>query len=80
MATPTPRVRVPAEAKAGDIIEIKTPISHDMESGLRKDSAGKPIPRKIIKSFTAKFNGKEFLSAEWYPAISANPIRGSSFA
>jgi sulfur-oxidizing protein SoxZ len=79
MATPTPRVRLPAEAKAGDIIEIKTLISHDMEGGLRKDASGAPIPRKIIKSFTAKFNGKEFLSADWYPAISANPYQGFFF-
>jgi sulfur-oxidizing protein SoxZ len=79
MATPTPRVRVPAEAKAGDIIEIKTLVSHDMESGLRKDPAGNLIPRKIIKQFTAKFNGKEFLSADWHPAISANPYQSFFF-
>jgi sulfur-oxidizing protein SoxZ len=79
MATPTPRVRVPAEAKAGDIIEIKTLLSHDMESGQRKDPAGNLIPRKIIKHFSAKFNGKEFLSADWYPAISANPYQSFFF-
>lgn len=70
-----PRIRVPAEASAGDIIEIKTLISHQMESGQRKDSSGKPIPRKIINTFTAKFNGKEFFSADWHPALSANPYQ-----
>jgi sulfur-oxidizing protein SoxZ len=79
MATPTPRIRVPAEAKAGEIIEIKTLVSHDMESGLRKDPAGNLIPRKIIKQFTARFNGKEFLSADWHPAISANPYQSFFF-
>jgi sulfur-oxidizing protein SoxZ len=79
MANSTPRVRVPAEAKAGDIIEIKTLIAHDMENGQSKDTSGAPIPRKIINAFTAKFNGKEFLSADWYPAIAANPFQAFYF-
>lgn len=72
---PTPRVRLPAQAKAGEIIEIKTLISHEMESGQRKDSAGKAIPRKIINKFTAAFNGKVVFEADWHPAISANPYQ-----
>ncbi len=70
-----PRVRIPAQAKAGEIIEIKTLISHDMESGQRKDSSGKTIPRKIINTFTAKFNDKVIFEATWHPAISANPYQ-----
>ena len=46
-----------------------------MESGQRKDSAGKPIPRKIINNFTATFNGKVVFEADWHPAISANPYQ-----
>ena len=80
MANSKPRVKLPASAKAGEIIEIKTLISHDMESGQRKDaSSGAVVPRKIISKFTAKFNGKEFLSADWYPAISANPYQAFYF-
>ena len=75
MATPTPRVRMPATAKAGEVIEVKTLISHEMESGNRKDKDGKAIPRKIIKAFSAKFNGREFFRADWHPAISANPFQ-----
>jgi sulfur-oxidizing protein SoxZ len=75
MATPTPRVRMPAAAKAGEVIEVKTLISHEMESGNRKDKDGKVIPRKIIKAFAAKFNGKEIFRADWHPAISANPYQ-----
>lgn len=74
-----PRVRVQAEAKPGEIIEIKTLVSHEMESGQRKDSSGKPIPQQIINKFSAKFNGKEFISADWYPAISANPYQSFFF-
>jgi sulfur-oxidizing protein SoxZ len=73
--TTKPRIRVPAEAAAGEMIEIKTLISHQMESGQRKDSSGKPIPRRIINKFSAKFNGKEFFSADWHPALSANPYQ-----
>jgi sulfur-oxidizing protein SoxZ len=72
---PTPRVRMPATAKAGEVVEVKTLISHEMESGQRKDAAGQAIPRKIIKSFQVTFNGKEIMSADWHPAISANPYQ-----
>jgi sulfur-oxidizing protein SoxZ len=76
---PTPRVRVPAQAKKDEIIEIKTLISHEMESGQRKDAAGATIPRKIIKSFEAKFNGKMVFAADWHPSISANPYQAFFF-
>lgn len=75
MSTPTPRVRMPTTAKAGEVIEVKTLISHEMETGLRRDSSGKTVPRKIIKKFTATFNGKEVFTADWHPAVSANPYQ-----
>lgn len=75
MANPTPRVRVPKSAKKGEMIEIKTLISHEMESGQRKDSAGKTIPRQIINKFIAEFNGKQVFAADWHSAISANPYQ-----
>ena len=68
-----PRVKVPKTAAAGDIITIKTLISHKMESGQRKDGDGNPIPRKIINSFKCEFNGKPVFSCDLDPAISANP-------
>lgn len=73
MATGKPRVKVPKSAAEGEIIEIKTLINHAMESGQRKDKKGNPIPRQIINKFTCAFNGKEVFSADWHPAISANP-------
>ncbi|MBX9757451.1 MAG: thiosulfate oxidation carrier complex protein SoxZ [Beijerinckiaceae bacterium] len=75
MTNPTPRVRVPAKAKAGELIEIRTLISHEMESGQRRDSTGKTVPRKIINRFTAAFNGKTVFEADWHPAISGNPYQ-----
>jgi sulfur-oxidizing protein SoxZ len=45
-----------------------------MESGQRKDrKTGEIVPRMIINKFVAKYNGKEVFSADWHPAISANP-------
>lgn len=73
MANPTPRVRIPTQVKAGQVVEVKTLISHEMETGQRKDAQGQTIPRKIIKTFTAKFNGKQILRSDWHPAVSANP-------
>ena len=68
-----PRIRVPETAKIGDVIEVKTLISHIMETGQRKDREGKTIPRNIINTFTATFNGKEVFKVDMQPGISANP-------
>jgi sulfur-oxidizing protein SoxZ len=73
MASVKPRVKVPKSASAGEVITIKTLISHPMESGQRKDKEGNPIPRKIINSFTCEFNGQTVFSCDIEPAISANP-------
>ena len=66
-------VNVPAKAKRGEVIEIKTLMPHIMESGQRKDKDGKTIPRKIINAFTCEFNGKPVFSVNLEPAIAANP-------
>ena len=68
-----PRVRVPKTASAGEAIQIKTLISHPMESGQRKDSDGNPIPRSIINRFTVEFEGESVLDMALEPAISTNP-------
>jgi sulfur-oxidizing protein SoxZ len=68
-----PRIRLPEQAKVGEVIEVKTLISHVMETGQRKEADGKPIPRSIINSFSAKFAGAEVFSADIQPGIAANP-------
>ena len=69
-----PRIKLDKkEAKKGDIVEVKALVQHVMESGQRKDSAGKPIPRKILNRFTCTVNGKQVFAADFEPAISANP-------
>lgn len=73
MATPKPRVKIPKTATAGEVVTIKTLISHEMESGQRKDKDGKVIPRKIINKFTCEFNGSKVFECDLDPAVSANP-------
>ena len=53
------RVRVPSTARQGEVIEIKTLLSHPMETGHRRDVYGKLIPRQIIHTFTCTYNGTE---------------------
>ena len=53
-----PRVKVPKSAAAGEVVTLKTLISHKMESGQRKDGSGNLIPRSIINRFTCEFNGQ----------------------
>ena len=71
---PRALINVPANAKRGDIIEIKTLISHPMESGYRVGTNGTLIPRDIIRSFVCTYNGDEIFRAELSPAIAANPF------
>jgi sulfur-oxidizing protein SoxZ len=73
MEQPEPRVRAPGTVAKGEIFEIKTLITHPMETGLRKDSAGKPIPRKIIHAFSCRYNGELVFSVDLHEAVSANP-------
>ena len=67
-------INVPAKAKRGEIVEIKTLISHDMESGFRPDNVGKLVPRDILTSFVCSYNGQVVFRAEFSPAIAANPF------
>jgi sulfur-oxidizing protein SoxZ len=74
MATPTPRVEVPRSATRGEVIEIKTLIDHPMETGLRRDSKGELIQRKIINEFICRYNGEVVFRADLHEAVSANPF------
>ena len=67
-------INVPQTAKRGEVIQIKTLISHTMETGFRHDNVGKPIPRDIITAFTCSYNGETIFEATLYQAIAANPF------
>jgi sulfur-oxidizing protein SoxZ len=67
-------INVPSKAKKGEIITIKTLISHEMETGYRHDNVGKAIPRNIVTQLVCTYNGLEVFRAELFPAIAANPF------
>jgi sulfur-oxidizing protein SoxZ len=67
-------INVPARARRGEVIEVKTLISHPMETGYRRSQLGGLIPRDIIRLFVCTYNGTEVFRAELHPAIAANPF------
>ena len=67
-------INVPSKAKRGDVIEIKTLMSHIMETGYRHTADGAIVPRDIITRFACRYNGSEIFRAELFPAIAANPF------
>ena len=67
-------IDVPQKAKRGEVIAIKTLISHLMETGFRHDNTGRPIARDIVTQFVCTYNGTEICRADLFPAISANPL------
>jgi sulfur-oxidizing protein SoxZ len=66
-------MKIRAQA-AGSGATIRVLMSHEMETGQRKDSAGKTIPAWFIQEVTAALNGKQVMSAEWGPSVSKNPF------
>ena len=68
-----PRVRAPKTASAGEVVTLKTLISHPMESGQRKDSDGNTIPRQIINRFVCSYNGETVIDVDLSGAVSTNP-------
>jgi len=71
-------MRIRAVAKDGSV-NVKVLMSHEMETGQRKDSAGAIVPAHFIQSVTAVHNGKTVLAAQWGPAVSKNPFLEFNF-
>lgn len=67
-------VTLPATARRGEVIEIKTLAQHAMETGFRRTQTGDLIPRDIIRTFTCTYDGAEVYRADLHPAIAANPL------
>ena len=66
-------MRIRAQAAGGNAT-VRVLMAHEMETGQRKDAAGKIIPAWHITDVTATHNGKTVLSAEWGPAVAKNPF------
>ena len=66
-------MRIRAQA-AGDKTTVRVLMAHEMETGQRKDSAGKTIPAWFIQEVSASHNGKPVLTAQWGPSVAKNPF------
>ena len=66
-------MRIRAQS-AGDKATVRVLMSHEMETGLRKDAAGKLIPAWYIQEVTAQLNGKTVMTAQWGPSVAKNPF------
>jgi sulfur-oxidizing protein SoxZ len=66
-------MRIRAQA-SGDKATVRVLMSHEMETGQRKDAAGKVIPAWYIQEVTAALNGKTVMTAQWGPSVSKNPF------
>jgi len=67
------RIEVPASARRGEVIEVRTLIAHPMETGYRNGADGQRLPRDILRRLSCRYNGELVFSAELFPAIAANP-------
>ena len=65
-------MRIRANVHA-DGVDVRVLMSHEMETGQRKDGSGNIVPAHFISNVTVSHSGKVVLSAEWGPAISKNP-------
>jgi sulfur-oxidizing protein SoxZ len=64
--------RIRAQATGGKTV-VRMLMSHDMESGHRKDAEGRLVPAWHIQQVTARRNGEVVLTAQWGPSVSKNP-------
>jgi sulfur-oxidizing protein SoxZ len=70
----TARIQVPANARRGDVIEIRIAIQHPMETGFRFDDGGRAIPKNVVNRLVCRYNGAEIFRAEMGSGIAANPF------
>lgn len=71
MADPT---KIRARAEANGVVDVRALMAHEMETGQRKDSGGRPIPAHFIQNVTATCQGRTVLTAQWGPAVSKDPF------
>lgn len=71
MTTEATRIRAQVQG-ATTIVRVR--VAHEMESGQRKDAAGKPVPAWHVTEFTVTLNGRPVLTAQWGTAVAKNPF------
>lgn len=71
MSDPT-RIRAQAQANGSALVRVL--MAHEMESGQRKDEAGKPIAAWHITEVEVALNGQAVLHMQCGTGVSKNPF------
>ena len=66
-------LHAPAQARVGEVVEIRATAAHPMETGYRRGADGEHLPRKLLRQVVASFDGQPFFHAELHAAVAANP-------
>ena len=66
-------MRIRAQIKDG-VTDVRVLMAHPMETGQRKDAAGKTIPAHHITDVKCSVGARTVLEAKWGPAVSQNPF------
>ena len=71
-------MRIRAVSKDG-LVNVKVLMSHEMDTGQRKDSSGKLVPAHFIQNVVAKVGDRTLLTALWSGGVSKNPYLSFKF-
>lgn len=66
-------------SEAGGITTVRVRMTHVMESGNRRNSAGQLLPAHYITQVEALHKGRPVLSCQFSGAVSANPFMSFKF-
>ena len=67
-------IQLPRSLRRGEPFEVRTLVGHPMETGYRRDSDGRMLPRDIVRRLEARLDGERVFAADLHPAIAANPF------
>lgn len=67
-------VQMPKTVRRGEVFEVRTLLAHPMETGYRRDSDGRMLPRDIVRTMEVRLAGERVFAADLHPAIAANPF------
>lgn len=67
-------VQVPKAVRRGGVFEVRTTLAHPMETGYRRDSEGRMLPRDIVRTLEVRLAGERVFAADLHPAVAANPF------
>jgi sulfur-oxidizing protein SoxZ len=68
------RITVPAQARAGETVEVRVLVRHPMDRGGQVDAQGQTVPRKILNRLTVTYAGEPVFRWDMHTGVAANPF------